>query len=163
MPNLKRTTRPTVIRRILFLILSCSALIPARANLGETIEQLVARYGKPTGYTEADAKTPFGTILFRAAPYDLVVFVVNNKEVGARVSKVDKSAFSDAEIKMIMAAETGSGNWTPSPSADPSVTQWSRGDQATALYDKDKHMLIFTSEAMAQAVRPAPVKPTTKP
>jgi hypothetical protein len=147
---------PMLWLRFTAVFLFCS-LIPARANLGDTVQQIVARYGKPTGYAEATAKSPFGSLLFKAGSYELVVFLLDNKEVGARVSKLDNSAISDAEIQDIMANDTGGSKWTSTPGADPSSLQWQRGDKATVLYDKDKHMLIFTADAMAQALHnPAP-------
>ena len=136
---------------LLLLVFACS-LLPARANLGETVEQLVARYGKPTGYAEATAKSPFGSLLFRARPYELVLFVLNNVEVGARVSKIDKSEFSPAEMQTIIDAESGAGPWVPTPSTDPGEIHWTRGDHATFIYDKQKRMLLLTSDAMAQAI-----------
>jgi hypothetical protein len=140
--------------RILLLILLLAApMLPARANLGETVEQLVTRYGKPTGYAEATAQNPFGSLLFRVHPYELVLFVLDNHEVGARVSKVDKTDFSPIEMQTIIDAETGPGPWVPASSPDPSEIHWTRSDHATFIYDKQKHMLLLTSDAMAKAVR----------
>jgi hypothetical protein len=132
-------------------------MIPLRANLGETVEQCVTRYGRPVGFSEANAKTPFGAVAFSATGYTLLVFLIANKEVGARVSKIDKSAFTDVEMKTIMNADLAGSEWTPAPSTDPTCLQWVRGDKATVLYDKEKHMIIFTSEQMANAIHaPAP-------
>ena len=140
---------------ILFSLLT----IPLRANLGETVEQCVARYGKPLGYSEANAKSPFGTVAFTATGYTLIVFVIHNKEVGARVSKLDKSAFTAAEMQTIMGADSAGSSWTPAPSDDPTCLQWIRGDRATVLYDKEKRMLIFTLEEMTNALHPTAIKP----
>jgi hypothetical protein len=137
--------------------------IPLRANLGETVEQCVARYGKPVGYSEAGTKFPFGTLVFAAGGYTLIVFLFHNKEVGARVSKLDKSAFTDAEMKNIMSADSAGSSWTPAPSDDPTCLQWIRGDKATVLYDKQKHMLIFTSQEMVQVIHAPPAKPAAPP
>lgn len=149
--------QPFVLRYaiILFSLLT----IPLRANLGETVAQCVVRYGKPIGYSEAGAKSPFGTIAFSATGYTLIIFLISNKEVGARVSKVDKSAFTDAEMKTIMDAEAAGFPWTPAPSDDPTCLQWTRGDKATFLYDKGKHMLILTSKEMAGALHTTTAKP----
>ena len=145
-----------------FAIIFFSLLtIPLRANLGETVEQCVTRYGAPIGYSEASAKSPFGTVAFAAAGYTLVVFLIKNKEVGARVSKVDKSAFTDAEMKTIMTADSAGSPWTPTPSNDPTCLRWIRDDKATILYDKEKHVLIFTSEEMANAFQATAAKPGT--
>jgi hypothetical protein len=88
---------------------------------------------------------------------------LNTKEVGARVSKQDKSAFTDGEMKTIMNADTGAFAWTSMPSTDPSCLQWARADHATVLYDKDKHVLIFTSAEMLAALHPAVPKPEAAP
>ena len=55
-----------------------------------------------------------GTLVFTAGPYTLIVFLLDTKEVGARVSKTDKSMFTDAEMKMIGGRGLGSaiGAWT---------------------------------------------------
>jgi hypothetical protein len=143
-----------------FAIIFLSLLtIPSRANLGETVEQCVKRYGKPIGFSEANSKFPFGTVAFQATGYTLVVFLLNNTEVGARVSKVDKSAFTDAEMKTIMDADSEGAPWTSTASDDPTCLRWIRADKATLLYDKEKHMLIFTSTDMVNATR----APTEKP
>src|SRR5476651_2293424 len=97
-----------------FILIFFSLLtIPLRANLGETVAQCVARYGKPIGYSEAGSKSPFGTVAFTAAGYTLIVFLIHDKEVGARVSKMDKSAFTDAEMKTIMDADSAGLPWAP--------------------------------------------------
>ncbi len=148
---------------ILFFVLLS---IPLRANLGETVEQCVKRYGKPIGFSEANPKVPFGTLVFMAGKYTLLVFLLETKEVGARVSKTDKSAFTDAEMKTIMDADADAQSpWTSTPSTDPSCLEWTRGDKATVLYDKEKHMLIFTSVAMAEAAKAMPpaAGPVAKP
>ncbi|HEV3273139.1 MAG TPA: hypothetical protein VGZ93_13250 [Candidatus Methylacidiphilales bacterium] len=140
--------------------------IPLRANMGETVEQCVARYGRPVGFSEAGPKSPFGTLVFSAAGYTLIVFLVHNKEAGARVSKTDKSAFTDAEMKNIMSADSAKFPWTPTPGDDPSCLKWTRGDKATVLYDKQKYMLIFTSQEMVDALHAPtakPVAPATPP
>jgi hypothetical protein len=136
-------------------------LLPLRANLDETVEQCVARYGAPAGYSEASPQFPFGTIVFTATGYTLVIFVSEDKEVGARVSKQDKSAFSAAEMNSIMGADLGGTSWTSAPSPDPTCLRWIRADKATVLYDKDKHVLIFSSLAMENAIHPVASKPAT--
>jgi hypothetical protein len=132
--------------------------LPVHANLGETVAQCVARYGRPVGFSEANAKFPFGTVAFSATGYTLIVFLIKDKEVGARVSKQDKSAFSDAERQNIMAADSDGTPWVTTTSDDPTCLRWIRGDQATVLYDKANHVLIFTSKEMADAVHPAPAQ-----
>jgi hypothetical protein len=137
--------------------------IPLRANLGETVEQCVVRYGKPVGYSEAGAKSPFGTLVFVATGYTLMVILFHNKEVGARVSKLDKSAFTDAEMKNIMSADSAGMPWIPVPSDDPTCLKWIRGDKATVLYDKEKRMLLFSSQEMVNAIHALTAKPATPP
>jgi len=140
----------------LAVIFLCLLMLPLRANLGETVAQCVARYGVPSGYGEANAKFPFGTVVFSAGGYILIVFLLNTKEVGARVTKHDKTAFTDAEMKNIMDADSTAAPWTSAASDDPTCLRWTRSDKATVLYDKDKHVLIFTSDEMAQAYHASP-------
>jgi hypothetical protein len=145
-------------RYVIILFLSCFLALPAQANLGETLAQCVARYGKPVHYSEATEKIPFGTLTFEAAGYALIVFILNDKEVGARISKMDKSAFSDVELQNIKASDSGGSQWISSPSDDPACLQWSRNDHATVLYDKEKHMVLFTTVEMSQALHVTPAK-----
>jgi len=144
---------------ILFTLLT----LPLRANLGETVAQCVARYGRPVGFSEANPKFPFGTIAFSATGYTLVIFLVGDKEVGARVTKQDKSGFTTAELQGIMGADSGGTPWAVAASSDPSCLRWTRSDKATVLYDKDKHVLIFTSDEMARVIRPTPAPGPPKP
>jgi hypothetical protein len=135
------------------LLFALLLTLPLQANLGETVEQCVARYGKPAGFSEAGAKSPFGILGFTAGNYTLVIFVLKNKEVGARVSKQDKSAFTDPEMQTIMNADSMGSGWTRAASDDPTCLQWKREDKATVLYDKQKRMMIFTSQQMADALK----------
>jgi hypothetical protein len=141
--------------------LLAGSVMPGRANLGETIKQIVVRYGNPVGYAEASAKSPFGNVVFKEGGYDLILFILNGKEVGARMSKTDKGPISEPEIEFIMSGDSDGTKWTSVPSNDPSCLQWTRGDKATVLYDRDKHLLLFTSDEMAQALKQpaAPLKP----
>ena len=109
------------------LVLFTLMLLPARANLGETVAQCVARYGRPVGYSEANPHSPFGTVAFSAGGYTLIVFLLSGKEVGARVSKKDNSEFSEAERKNIMSADVGGSAMGPgqqSRSLQPDVEPW---------------------------------------
>jgi hypothetical protein len=148
-------------RSLLSLLLLGLPPLSASANLGETVAQCVARYGGPVHFTEANARLPFGTITFVAGGYGLIVFVLNGKEVGARVSKANKSPFSDAEMQTIMNADLGGSTWTPTLSTDPTCLTWTRADHATVLYDKEKHMLILTSPEMMAALHSTPAAPVS--
>jgi hypothetical protein len=158
--NISQGIQPSIVvnRPALIFAFALFLALPARANLGDSVEQIVARYGKPTGYAEANSKTPFGSLLFQAGEYELILFILQNKEVGARVSKLDKSAFTETEMQTIMSTDSAGSKWTSIRSSDPSCLEWSRADKATVLYDIDKHMLIFTSDEMAQALHPSPDK-----
>ena len=146
-------------RLAVLLLIFCA--LPLWAKLGDTVPECTKRYGVPGGFTEANGKSPFGTLAFRAGKYTLLVFLLDVKEVGARVTKTDKSAFTEDEMKTIMDAEGDPASpWTPTSSTDPTCLEWTRGDKATVLYDKDKHVLIITSPAMADAVRTFVPKPT---
>jgi len=147
-------------RLAVFLVLLLA--MPARANLGETVTQCVQRYGKPVTFSEAGPKNPFGTIVFIAGPYQLIIFLANDVEVGARVTKKDKSAFLPDEMKTIMNADANTP-WVPVVSRDPTCLQWARSDQASAIYDQDRKILMFTSPQMAQAFRTGPAAPTPPP
>jgi len=138
-------------------------VLPARANLGDSIADCIKRYGKPDRFSEANAHTPFGTLVFIAGPYEMTVFLYNNVEVGARVFKKDKSAFTAVEIKDILNADAASP-WHPTASDDPASQEWTRADKATATYDTSKQMLLFTTPEMAKELHaPPPIVPALAP
>ena len=147
-----------MLRAISLLLLFSLFTAPLRANLGETIQQCIVRYGRPNGYSEADTKSPFGTLIFIAGGFVLTVFVYNTREVGARVLKTDKTAFTAADLQTIMGADTGGSAWSPTKSDDPTCLAWHRVDNATVLYDQVKHMVLFTSPAMSEALNAASAK-----
>jgi hypothetical protein len=160
-----------MIRRAVVLLLLLA--LPVRANLGDAVADCVKRYGKPVAISEASWKSPFGTMLFVAGKYQLLVFLLNNVEVGARVSKKDKTDFTPDEMATIMNADAPTP-WTAVSSDDPSTLQWGRADKASLLYDKEKKVLIFTTVAMNDALHggsasdaapadtsPAPAPPPT--
>ncbi len=138
-------------RRFLILSLSILITIPARANLGEDVKSLVARYGAPKNYSEAHPGFPFGTLIFAASGITLIVFLEDEKEVGAKVFKTNGKPFSDEERQAIMATDGGS-QWVEGPNPDATTRQWSRPDKATVMYDSEKNLIIFTSAEMAKAV-----------
>jgi hypothetical protein len=143
--------------RFIAILLSLLTL-PARANLGENVKQLVVRYGTPVKFSEPNPNFPFGTIVYSASGITLVVFLIGDKEVGAKIYKTDKSAFTDAERDLILSTD-GGAQWVSTPSPDSTTLQWTRPDKATVLYDKQKNMLIFTSDEMAQAIKAAEANP----
>lgn len=145
-------------RRAFWVLLAFT--LPLRANIGDSVAQCVKRYGKPIGYSEASPKTPFGTLVFSAGGFTLVVFLLGDTEVGARISKTDKGPFTDAEMQNIMNAEANPQSpWTATKSADPSCQEWTRTDKARLIYDKSRHILMVTSTTMADAVRNMPPAP----
>jgi hypothetical protein len=149
---------------LVFLLLA----LPLRANLGDTVAECVKRYGKPDSFTEANAKSPFGTLTFFAGPYHMTVFLAGNIEVGASVTKRDSTAFTPAEIQTILNADANSP-WIPTTSDNPASPRWTRHDDATAEYDSANKILIFTSPAMAKVLHapppppPAPAPPPRPP
>jgi hypothetical protein len=135
--------------------------LPARANLGDSVAEAIKRYGKPERFSEATAVFPFGTLVFTAGPYSMTVFLYNNAEVGARVSKKDKSDFTPIEMKTIMDADASTA-WVPTATNDPTNQKWTRSDRSTVIYDTAKKMLIFTSPDMAAELHnPPPTPPPT--
>ena len=137
--------------------------LPLHANLGDTVADCTKRYGKFYNFTEANAQTPFGTIDFIAGPYEMIVFLYNGVEVGARVDKKDKSAFTPAEIQTILNADAPTP-WVPAPRDDPNSPQWTRSDKASVTYDTNNKMIIFTTPVMVQVVHtPPPAAPAPAP
>jgi len=134
-------------RRSLLILLSCAllpALTPVRANLGETLEQALVRYGKP----QPASSPATGTCIFYHGKYRITALFYKKIIISEFIVKRDGSTFSEPEQIALLQKEATGGKWiqSKSPSA-PGTVVWEREDRATAVYTAETKTPTLTLSA----------------
>jgi hypothetical protein len=128
----------------LFLLLSALTLsaTPCRANLGETLDQSIARYGQPSppkGYASPNSVGGV-SYTFQQNGYAISALFVKDIVPVEFITKKSNSALSNKEMQTVLRAE--GGKWTV-----PEVrhgASWVREDGASASYEPPGNaMLLF--------------------
>ncbi len=129
---------------VLFVILVVA--LPARARLGETEDQCIARYGTPTEILDADkAQVPYRTLNFIKGNYNVGAAFIDGHCECLCIQRTDNSDLSDNEIQILLDANSDGHTWKKS--TETSVYhQWLRDDGTLAHYDTDRHMLALMSK-----------------
>jgi hypothetical protein len=136
-------------RTFLLAVLLGFTLMPAKAHLGDTLEQSIARYGAPTGTTtniDGDKTADFlkdGVIIGTTYLHGKVANEVYMK------ADTDSAGFSSVEIKAILDAESDATNtWSVYKNTDQLQT-WTRTDNAFASYAVNFHFLKLKTNEYA--------------
>ena len=116
----------------------------ASARIGETEEEIAARYGKPVADIPTQA---FGNVRgFKSNEYIVGVAFVNGVSNMEMFSKTDQSDMTATEIKNLLQAN-GPGEWKAEGTGKPNWRRWRRDDDAlVALYDAGRHFLYINSK-----------------
>jgi hypothetical protein len=127
------------------------AFSTAQARLGETEQEVEARYGKPIATIDPDPA-------MRAVAYQHKGFVImvtyENGKSGAEIyQKPDKSEITDPERTVLLEANAGGYKWTYKEEV-PGQIRWFNVDRKSriAWYDTFNHQLCITSAAHADRV-----------
>jgi len=125
---------------------------PCRANLGDTMDQCVARYGpsSPSTGVSDPAKTGAPAALFSHDGYDVEVYLLHGVVECEYITKTDKSFFSDADKKKVVASESAAGKWA-NPVTDRGQTIWMRSDGASIFtFNQDSPLIMAMSASYLQ-------------
>jgi hypothetical protein len=124
-------------------------LLPAHAQLGQTVEDCETAYGKPTTIDGA-ADSATTAYHYKFKDYSIVIYFSKRpgglSDLPATAAKViyqraDKAALTNDEIRSLLEANAEEQQWTPS------IPGWQRSDQAVA----------FGEDANSKHVDSAPV------
>jgi hypothetical protein len=139
-----------MLRALLILAAVLFIGCPARARLGETEAQTIARYGTPGTLEPGESQLAYRTLAFDKNGYRiLAVFIGPTCELLA-FRRPDQSPLGPDEVELMLTANNNGHTW--SPSALVSRDQiWGRDDGARARYDSIKHVLVICSAAYLQA------------
>ena len=113
------------------------------AAVGETEEQLKARYEKSYGDIPTEAFGPMRAFMF--GKYIVGVALANGISDMEMFSKSDESDMSASEIDALLKAN-GEGQWKAESTGKPNWRRWRRDDESlVALYDTKRHFLYINS------------------
>ena len=117
---------------------------PCRANLGETFDQCVARYGQsspPRGYTDPDEAGEI-SYNFRKGGYMINALFFKDVDITEFITKEGGSSFSDDEKTDVLVAEGGKWAKSEMPSLGK-LERWTRDDGATATYAVESPAMLL--------------------
>lgn len=131
---------------LLFLLLGTTNFCQGR--IGDTLEEEIARYGKPV---HQEASEDFA--MFRQAPYYITVHFHEKKTDAityVKAGAAPENVFSGDEIERLLRINGGDRNWEESKTA-PSRPQWKTDDKALqAVYSESKFLVITTAAYLAR-------------
>jgi hypothetical protein len=107
---------------------------PCRANLGDTLSESIARYGKPVTQGKGDSSNPFPWYVFKSGKFTIQESFNGTTCWMEDWIKEDRATMSEVEQRAALDANTGGQKWGK-PKEQNGATSWVRGDGATALYD----------------------------
>ena len=136
---------------LLFLLL---LTLPARARLGETEDQSIARYGQPISVKDVDGENDYRTLEFRKNGYFIMAYFLNGKCALLGLNKDDKSEFSDNEIQALLDDNSEGHAWAKNDT-NSTNREWDRDDGALAQYYifKDSLFICTKNYIIAENIR----------
>jgi hypothetical protein len=109
--------------KLITAILAVTLATPALARVGESIEQIKARYGSLTGVAPIES-VPYFTLGFESAGLVITVaFDDKNVSQLEMFKRKDGSELSDEEIQVLLEANSGGFTWK-APSGDQRTKIW---------------------------------------
>jgi hypothetical protein len=145
----------------LFFIVSVTAT--ARARLGETADQLVARYGPPLSEIDQKGegdKIPLAIVIFQKGGFEIKVTLSDGISVLETFRKLNGDALTVGEVRTLLAANSQGHGWE-APRMVGGERWWTRDDTATARVAQDGSLTIKSrelthKEAVAKRLEHAP-------
>lgn len=134
------------------LVFAASAVTTVYARLGETPDQLVARYGQPLNEVDQKAegaKISLARVTFQKNGFQVDVTITNGLSVQEIFKKLNGQPITVEEARILLNANAQGLNWSaPQKTTDAFV--WTRDDYAVAQLSNDGSMIIRSHELAAQ-------------
>lgn len=134
-----------IIAVIVFGFLLTSSVCQAR--LGETMDQCIARYGKPPPLPDGVSLPPDSGFDSEAVFYKdgitIIAFFSNGVVVAEGILKRDQSAMSDTEKQTLLNSESAGSTWQITNETNAGVIYKRADDNAFATYDYAKYEFLF--------------------
>ena len=135
----------------------------AQARLGETPDQLVARYGQPLSEADQKAegiKVAQAAVVFQKGGFEIDATLSNGISVAESFKKINGEALTIGEIRTLLSANSQGYEWE-APHVAQGGKDWTRDDNATARLGQDGSLTIrsrelTSKEALAKKLERAP-------
>jgi hypothetical protein len=137
---------------LLTLVFIGTATVGAFARIGETPDQLVARYGQPLNEVDQKAegaKIPLARVTFQKGGFQIDVTINNGLSVQEIFKKLNSQPISVDEARILLNANAQGMAWA-APQQKPDSTEWIRDDNAVAQLSQDGSMVIRSRELTSE-------------
>jgi hypothetical protein len=129
---------------LLSLAFIVGTMAAAQARIGETPDQLVARYGQPLKEVDQKpdgAKIALARVTFQKGGYQIDVVITDGLSTQETYKKISGVSMTVDEARILMAANAQGFNWSaPQKTSDAII--WTRDDNAVAELSSDGSMTI---------------------
>ena len=134
-----------------FVLVALVMATPAFARVGETVEQLNQRYGKPTEIKQGPVDKKGGAIEMRRyvfRGFSILVGLENGISQGEVYRKEDRSRMLQSEISGLIAVNAGSSPWREPDDNIETLVFWSKDKKTrVGIYTLATHSLLITTKA----------------
>ena len=137
---------------LLTLLVIVGVTANAKARLGETADQLVARYGQPLSEVDQKGegdKIPLANVVFQKGGFEIDVTITNGVSVSEIFKKLNGSAITTNEARYLLTAN-GQGREWEAPRLVGGDKIWTRDDNATARLSHDGSMIIRSRDLVVE-------------
>jgi hypothetical protein len=136
----------------LTLVFIVGVTATAQARLGETPDQLVARYGQPLSEVDQkpeNGKVAIANVVFQKGGFEIDVAVNDGFSVQETFKKLNGQPLSLGEVQTLL-NDNGLGNsWEP-PVYIQQGKMWKRDDGAVGIVGADGALTLKTKELIAK-------------
>ena len=148
----------------LSLLFVLAVTATAQARLGETPDQLVARYGQPLSEADQKAegiKVALAAVVFQKNGIEIDVTVTDGVSVQELFKKINGQPMTLAEVRTLLNANSQGLEWEAPQQTQDGGKLWKRDDNATAFAGSDgaltiKSRTLAVTEAVAKKVEKSP-------
>jgi hypothetical protein len=137
---------------LLTLVFIVTTTCGAFARVGETPDQLVARYGQPLNETDqkADgAKLSLARVTFQKGGYQIDVTISGGLSVQEVFKKINGQSMTVDEARLLLNANGQGMDWS-APQKKTDAIVWTRDDNAVAPLSSDGSMIIRSHALTAE-------------
>jgi len=124
----------------------------AQARIGETPDQLVARYGQPLNEVDQKAegdKIALAHVTFQKGGFQIEVTITGGLSTQESYKKINKESITVDEARTLLTANAGGYNWS-APQKTASAIIWTRDDNASAELTSDGSLTIRSRQIVVE-------------
>jgi len=137
---------------LLTLVFIVSVTAAARARLGETADQLVARYGQPLSEVDQKAegaKLPLVFVTFQKNGFQINVTLSGGISASESFKKLNGNILTTDEVRTLL-TDNAQGNEWEAPQATNEQKKWARDDGALATLTGERILTIVSKELLTE-------------